>query len=157
MTAADDLAGAVRDLQDEAAIRAVLHRYATALDSRDWELLRTCFADDVVGVYDSIGVQRGYAALEALCRQALEPLAATQHLVGNVEVHLDGDEATGRCYLQATHARSLPDGDDNFVVAGTYFDRLERRSGEWRIVQRELRRTWTAGPLHMIRAGEPES
>jgi 3-phenylpropionate/cinnamic acid dioxygenase small subunit len=157
MSVVGDGDGTLRELLDEAAIRSVLHRYATALDDRDWDLLRTCFAEDVVAVYDSIGVQRGYAAIEALCRQALEPLAATQHLIGNVEVDLGGDEAGARCYLQATHVRSRPGGDDNFVVAGTYLDRLERRSGEWRIVRRELRRSWTAGPLHEIRVGEPEA
>lgn len=149
-------ANRLREIEDRLDIQAVLHRYATALDTRDWELLRTCFDEDVIGTYDSIGVQRGYEALEALCRQALEPLAATQHLVGNVEIAVDGDEATARCYLQATHVRSQLGGDDNFVVAGTYLDRLARSSHGWRIVQRELRRTWTAGPLHIISAGEPE-
>jgi len=132
---------------DEHAVQAVLHRYATALDTRDWAKLRSCFAADVVATYDSIGEQRGYEAVERLCRRVLEPLAATQHIVSNVEVSIDGDRAAARCNLQSTHVRTTPSGD-NFVVAGVYTDELIRTPDGWRIARRSLRRVWTTGRLH---------
>ena len=151
MTRADVPTSAITQLIDEHAVQAVLHRYATALDTRDWEKLRTCFAPDVVASYESIGELHGYEAVERLCRRVLEPLAATQHVVSNVEVSVDGDGATARCNLQSTHVRATPDGD-NFVVAGVYTDELVRTAEGWRIVRRSLRRVWTTGRLHAAAA-----
>jgi 3-phenylpropionate/cinnamic acid dioxygenase small subunit len=138
---------AIARIVDEHAVQAVLLRYATALDTRDWGKLRSCFVPDVVASYDSIGNQQGYEAVERLCRTALEPLAATQHIVSNVEVSIDGDRAVARCNLQSTHVRSAPAGDD-FVVAGVYTDELVRTADGWRISRRSLRRVWTTGRLH---------
>ena len=33
------------ELQDRIAISDVLHRYAAAIDGKDWERLRSCFTD----------------------------------------------------------------------------------------------------------------
>jgi len=138
---------AIARIIDEHAVQAVLLRYATALDTRDWGKLRSCFVPDVVATYDSIGDLQGYEAVERLCRTALEPLAATQHVVSNVEVSIDGDRAAARCNLQSTHVRTTPSGD-NFVIAGVYTDELIRTPDGWRIARRSLRRVWTTGRLH---------
>jgi 3-phenylpropionate/cinnamic acid dioxygenase small subunit len=137
----------LQDILDRLDVQDVLFRYARALDTRDWELLRSCFQPDVVATYDELGEQQGYDAVEQLCRRALEPLAATQHLIGNVEVFLDGDNARSRCNLQSMHVRSRRDGDDNFIVAGVYLDELRRTADGWRIARRRLQRVWTKGDL----------
>src|ERR1700712_1193969 len=93
-------------LQDERAIQNVCVRYATALDNRDWNLLRSCFTTDAVTVYEGIGDCTGYDAIEGLCRRVLGPLTRTQHLLGNFSIELDGDTATSHCYLQAQHVRA---------------------------------------------------
>ena len=43
------------DLQARHAIEAVLIRYATAIDRRDWDLFATCFVDDVEANYADFG------------------------------------------------------------------------------------------------------
>jgi uncharacterized protein (TIGR02246 family) len=139
---------------DEQAVQAVLVRYASALDTRDWARLRTCFTPDAVATYEAIGDLRGYEAIEALVRRVLGPLAATQHIVSNVEVVLDGDRATARCNLQSMHVRETPSGD-NFIVAGVYTDELRRTPDGWRIARRALRRVWTQGRLHTPTAVAP--
>src|SRR3954466_7840341 len=70
-------------LEDKQAITDVVHRYGYALDGRDYDLLRTCFVPDVVGNYGA-GPLRGYEAIEKLCRDTLEPMSVSQHLIGNV-------------------------------------------------------------------------
>lgn len=141
---------------DRLAVQDVLFRYATALDTKDWALLRTCFTPDVVGVYDAHGEQQGYERIEAMCRRALGPLAASQHLIGNVEVVVSGDTARSTCYLQAMHVRERPDGADNFIVAGQYRDELVRTPDGWRIARRALRRIWTQGDLGDHGKGAPD-
>ena len=41
-------------------------RYATALDARDWALLRTCFTPDAVGEYEGKPPCQGYEAIDNL-------------------------------------------------------------------------------------------
>lgn len=139
-------------VRDRADIADLCARYAVALDSADWALLRTCFADDAEVVYGDGPPLRGPHAVEEVCRGALDPLDASQHLVGTVLVDVDGDDATSTCYLHAQHVRHGTPGGDTFVVAGTYRDRLRRRPDGWRIVHRTLEVTWTAGNPDVLSA-----
>jgi ketosteroid isomerase-like protein len=134
-----------RSLLDREEVRAVCVRYATALDRRDWALLRQCFRPDVVADYEGIGTLEGYDAVEDVCRKALEPLAASQHLLGNHDVTVDGDVAHCSTYFQAQHVRPGAPGGDLFVVAGTYTDRMTREDDGWRIATRRLDVVWTDG------------
>jgi hypothetical protein len=136
---------AVQGLIDHNAIVALCVQYATALDSRNWPLLRDCFEPDVVADYAGIGRIDGYEALEAVCRAALEPLQASQHLLGNHAVQVTGDEADGTTYFRAQHVRPGTPGGDNYIVAGIYTDRFVRRDRGWRISRRKLDVVWSEG------------
>jgi len=130
-------------------------RYATALDRRDWALLHTFFTPDVEGDYGGGRPLHGHEAGEAMCRQALEPLTVSQHLLGNFMVEVSGDTASSSCYLQAQHVKPGTPGGDNFIVAGTYTDRLVRTADGWRIARRRLEVTWTAGNPDVLRVDAP--
>jgi 3-phenylpropionate/cinnamic acid dioxygenase small subunit len=132
-------------LLDERSIIDVCVRYATAIDDRDWDRLRSCFLPDAVGVYHPERQLRGYPAIDDAIRTAVTPLTRTQHLVTNPEIDLDGDEAASRCYLHAQHVRAGVPGGEQFVIAGRYSDRFVRTAEGWRIRERRLDRWWTAG------------
>ena len=87
----------------------------------------------------------GYQAIEDTCRQALTPMSATQHLISNVVVRLDGDQAEASCYLQAQHVKTGTLGGDSLIIAGRYDDKLIRTTAGWRIRERRLEQIWTAG------------
>lgn len=135
----------VQALLDERDVVAVLHRYAFALDQRDWARLRSCFRDDVVVEYDGLARCEGYEQVERICRAALGPLARSQHLIGNAQAVVDGDTATAECYLQAQHVREGTEGGDLYVIAGRYVDVLARTGDGWRITCRRLETWWTDG------------
>jgi 3-phenylpropionate/cinnamic acid dioxygenase small subunit len=142
----------IQQLLDERAIADVCVRYATAIDDRDWERLRSCFLPEAVGLYHADRVLTGYPAIEEALRTAVTPLSRTQHLVTNVTVVVDGDEATSRCYLHAQHVRVGLPGGESFVIAGRYRDRFMRTDDGWRIRKRRLDRWWTSGnPAVMAR------
>ncbi len=101
---------------DQQAVVDVCVRYAYALDGKDWAALRGCFLPDVTSEYHGVGELTRYQPIEDLCRRALEPLEASQHLLGNHLVELNGDEARHVCYFQAEHVRTVP-GGNNFTVA----------------------------------------
>ena len=127
---------------DWLAIHDLLLRYARALDSRDWPLLRTCFhpgAHARYGESELIGPQ----AISDYCEQALTRYRITQHLLAAPHIVVDGDGATARTSLQATHVEPMPEGESLFVVAGTYHDKIVRERGEWRLAERWLETVWT--------------
>jgi hypothetical protein len=145
----------VNALIDKQEITEICYRYGLAIDTRDWPLLRSCFTPDVVGYYGAPDPYLGYQAIESLCRTTLESLSATQHLIGNVLVEIDGDVATSSCYLQAQHVgRGVAEGEQ-FIFAGRYVDRLVRTTDGWRIAERRLEPMWSAGNAALLGAARP--
>jgi 3-phenylpropionate/cinnamic acid dioxygenase small subunit len=140
------------DARDRIEIAEVLARYANALDDRDWSRLASCFTPDATADYGGAGACSGFTAIETLCRRALEPLDASQHLVGSIEVEVAGDEARARCALQAQHTRRGCEGGDHFTIGGSYRDCLVRTKDGWRIRHRELRVGWQDGNPRVMRA-----
>lgn len=136
----------VHATSDREQIQDLLVRYASALDGRDWALLAACFTDDGVTDYgDFGGVNEGSQAIVELCRGALAGLDASQHMITNMVIDAVGDTGVATCYFQAQHVfRGLP-GGDNYLVGGTYRDRLMRTPAGWRIAHRTLLATWTDG------------
>lgn len=137
-------------LRDRAEIVELLGRYANALDDRDWKRLALCFTQDAVGDYGGIGHYEGFAAIEALCRATLEPLDASQHLVGSIEIELSGDTARARCAFQAQHTRHGCEGGDHYTLGGSYRDDLVRTPEGWRIRRRNLRVSWRDGNPRVV-------
>lgn len=133
-------------VQDHLDIVEVHHRYAWGLDHRDWKMLEDCFTPDGEVDYGMLGGQlQGAAAIAGFCRQVLEGLDATQHLIGNTITELDGDRATATCYFQAQHVFVSDNGSNTYLVAGTYRDDLVRADGGWRISRRVLTPMWRDG------------
>ena len=124
------------NVADRLAIQDVQVRYATALDSRDWPLLSTCFLADAQVHYASSPVLEGFEATRAFCDRALSPYRITQHLLGNHVAAIDGDTAMASCTLQAIHV--TPGDTEIFTFFGTYSDTLVRTAEGWRIATRTL-------------------
>ena len=102
------------ELQDRIAISEVLHRYAAAIDGKDWALLRSCFTDDLEADFRSFGgleVVRGADAWVEAIRSTIQGMDATQHLTGNHSHRLDGDAATLSADVQAVHILANQSGN----------------------------------------------
>ena len=76
---------------DREQIGDVLIRYATGIDSRDWDLFRTCFTADVHADYGDIGEWHGVDALTEYMAAVHEPMASTKHMMSNVAIDLNDD------------------------------------------------------------------
>lgn len=137
-------ADAVQRLVDQQAIADLLVRYTSALDDKDWPRLESCFTSDPVFVHPG-GRLDGFSAILARTSGALEPLDATQHLLGNVVVAVDGDTATAGSYFQAQHVRVGTPGGDTYLIAGSYADVLVRTDDGWRITERVQSYSWRDG------------
>ena len=134
---------------DRRAIIDLTIAYCWAIDSRDFEALRDIFLPTATA---KLGDERdGIDSIIARIDSALTPLDASQHLVTNHQVFVDGDRATCRCYFQAQHVRRAAVGGVNHIIAGRYQDKLVRTPGGWRIERRELFRDWTDGNPQVFR------
>lgn len=125
-------------LLDREEIREVRHRFAWALDHRDWELFASLFTDDVDADLGALGVQ-GTVSREELTAAFRGPFRrppsamGTQQLYGNLLVELAGDAATARSYLLGHHhVAGLAAGED-VELRAAYLDQLVRTADGWKI------------------------
>lgn len=134
----------LQQLSDRREIEDVLIKYAMSLDARDWTALEDVFLPDAVaklGHYECANREE----IVATCRNALSGLTCSQHIVTNFTVTVDGDTAASMCYLHAQHNYLPAVGLTNFIVAGSYNDKLVRTDGGWRIADRHLKQIWVDG------------
>jgi len=122
---------------DDRDIRHGLARFARVLDTKQWEALGEVFAADLSYNYGAGGEQQGIDELCAQMRRYLDICGATQHLLGSIQIHIDGDTALSRAYVQARHQGIGPRANAFFDSNGEYVDRWEKRPEGWRIVRRE--------------------
>ena len=124
--------------------------YTWALDTKQLELLRDVFLPDVTAMLRGVECNGIDAVIERIGGSILR-LDATQHLVGNHQVTVDGDTATHRCHLQSQHVKAGTPGGDNYIVGGYYDDRLVRTPAGWRIAHRTMQQTWTEGNRDVVK------
>lgn len=123
--------------EDERAIIAVLVRYATAIDRRDWPLLASCFAEDVEADYGDIGIWHGRDAIVNHMAEGHAKIGPTLHRLTNFVIAGEGDEARAACYVDALLMRSGC-GEMFRQAHGLYEDRLVRSEEGWKIRSRRF-------------------
>ena len=130
----------LREVVAKQKITEVLNRYCRGIDRCDLDTLLTVFWADAEADYGSgrqNAVDWSVAAVGAL-----KGMHRTQHSVGNVLIHLEGERASAETYCHAYHEIDAAGGRGEMVVGGRYLDRLEHRDGEWRIVERIYVMDW---------------
>ncbi len=138
------------------AIHDVMHRYALAIDSKDWAGLAEVFADRVRADFRSFGVSQVFEGSGAdwadQIRSAIAGMDATQHLMANHLYSIAGDAASGTSYIQALHRCRNDWGGDSYTIGGHYDVEMARRADGWRIAAYTLNVTWHQGDRHVLRA-----
>lgn len=130
---------ALQRLLDESEIRALSATYARGLDRHDATLVRSAFADDATTHYGSF--TGGPDQMAEMAMRALSAYRATQHVLGQITLAIDGDTASGEVYFQAFHQHAT-EGFDRFIC-GRYIDRYARRDGRWLMTHRTEVVDWT--------------
>jgi len=119
--------------EDHLAVAAVMHRYARTVDTHDFPVLRTCFTDAcTLSGYPPPApdiVEGGDAIIEYISTQ-LRKYGRTQHMLGQIDVSIDGDAAHAESYVQAFHL--LADDPSTMVqLWSSYHDWFVRVDGDW--------------------------
>ena len=129
----DQLRATVQRLTAHEAVRSCIFSVARAFDRLDPELMLQQFWPDAevdYGVFYK-GNIRGFVDVAMGFQGAMRD---TQHLVGNVDVRVDGTSAQAESYVHAHHVMQQNDGLFQLMVGARYLSRFAQRNGEWRIV-----------------------
>ena len=137
-------------LIDKEAIRDVVLHYALALDMRDWELYRSCFAEEIEMDFSaSIGIGGPVTVTaDAWVEKAkpfFESLKATQHIAFPLKIDLYGDRAMCISLLHAQHFQPNAKGGDMQKMVGRYENHLIRIEQEWKIQRCIQTISWNEG------------
>ncbi|MEO3876378.1 nuclear transport factor 2 family protein [Nonomuraea sp. B12E4] len=124
-------------------------RMAVHADRREWELLRGLFADEVLLDYTSLNggepVRLTPQEIVDAWAATLGGFDATQHLIANQLVQLDGDRAVCTASFQATHRLATPHGAPLWTLGGDYRWELTRTGGRWLITSVVMTAAWGDG------------
>jgi hypothetical protein len=135
----------MQTLQAESSVRRLIAKFANSFDVRAWDELSECLAESVYTDYSDL---RGTppeaitkADFVAARRTALQSFA-THHMIGNVEIYINGSSATSR--ISAVVYRR--------DAAGTVFTShcmfllgLQARQDTWEICSIVQKILWTEG------------
>ncbi|MFJ8982402.1 nuclear transport factor 2 family protein [Streptomyces sp. NPDC102282] len=136
-------------LHDRYEIVELCTRMGWHLDHCQWEQLVSLFTDDIRLDYTSLNggepVTLPRKDVIEKWRSNREGLAATQHLVSNQLVDVDGDSAEATAMFQATHLLPNQFGGPLWTLAGEYRYGLLRTPDGWRISALTMSIIWAEG------------
>lgn len=121
-----------RDLQQ------VLIAYALLCDRRDWQTIGDVFSDGASACYGGHTLPER-AAILAMLRRHLGGCGPTQHLLGNLQVWVDGQgQVTSRTEVRASHRGAGEQQHQTYDCMGHYEDRWTHTPAGWRIAHRTM-------------------
>ncbi|WP_406276212.1 nuclear transport factor 2 family protein [Nocardia sp. NBC_00881] len=124
------------------------------IDTRDWDAFPSVFADRVVLDYTAIWGGEPVTATPDQIRsdwsQLLGAFDATQHLLGNHLVRVDGDRAELTAVFQAIHLLANRFGSPRWTLGGTYRIGLANIDDCWLIDNVAMTPTWADGNKEIL-------
>lgn len=141
----------IQRISDKLEIASVLNRYARAVDSKDWDLLRSLFTADAELDYSSIGGPAGDR--DEVCdwlERSLALMPMTQALnhqhrsVTNIDADIDGDTATVRAMFY--NPMLFPGATETSACGGYYHHVMVRTETGWRSKRLREENLWFDNP-----------
>ncbi|MCB2077955.1 MAG: nuclear transport factor 2 family protein [Novosphingobium sp.] len=125
---------------DRSNIRHCVERLARGEDRRSADLIRASWWPDATYDY---GVQSGsFEEYLAWVVPGANAIRNTQHVLGQTYTELAGDRARAETHVISYHRVDMGAGDQDTCIGGRYLDTMEKRNGEWRIVDRVMLYDW---------------
>jgi 3-phenylpropionate/cinnamic acid dioxygenase small subunit len=135
----DELAMRIDRLESRYDIESLVSNYCHGFDKRDYEGFLAIWWDDCIWkIGPPFGDFSGHSGIHEAIHQVLWPAwAQSQHVTSNLVITFaDADNAAGVCDVDCMGL--LTDSTEATFVGATYRDRYQRRSGSWKIAEREV-------------------
>lgn len=125
----------VADLAARRDIKKALYKYMRGQDRLLPDLQKQAFHEDA---WVDCGLFAG-KALEFVefAQGFLAACDASQHLIGQIDIEVDGNIAYGEVYFLAQHRITQGGEKRDLFVAGRYHDEYQNRGSGWRIACRK--------------------
>lgn len=151
---------------DKLMIAETIYLYAIGIDTKDFDLYGSIFADQVnidFSSYEGSSVPETTVLTRDQWVSRVRPLftglAATQHSMTNPVVNIDGDTASCRMYMQAHHVFE-PEKEDSWFTIGGYYDDTLTRDAEspsgWKLTGVKLTVLWRKGQESIMQLARSE-
>lgn len=135
LTAISHVHAAADKTSDTAAIKTVIESMATLADRNEYEALERIFADEVEVDYRTLAggevEVKSNQALMTAWAGLLPGFDRTRHRITDIEVEIDGSEATGRSQVTAAHWLD----DLYWEVSGNYQYGFRKVDRQWVITK----------------------
>lgn len=132
--------------------------YAEGLDSKNWSLVRNCFADQVYIDYGGISDPTGSPDVARQSDDWLKVLQGvingfdiTRHSITNHRFQIDGDTVSCTAYLSADHVifanpeMPIVGGEEIVTVVGEYTNQYLHDGDGWKICHSRLVVNYSTG------------
>ena len=117
------------------AIAELVHRYADAVVYRNGDQWASCWAEDAKWVLGPTRTVEGRKAIVEFWHAAMANFSAVVQMAHNMAVDVDGDKASGRCYIAEHFLRA--NGVPGILLAH-YEDTYACIDGRWLFTSRAL-------------------
>ncbi|MGO4689655.1 nuclear transport factor 2 family protein [Glaciibacter sp. 2TAF33] len=150
------------ELLDRADITDVIGRYCFGMDSRDWEMYRGAWTDEMkTDLIELSGSQVGRTTIstddwvEAL-KAFFSEMEFSQHLKTPVAFEFDEtrDNATVLSVMQGKHWASTRTGEHISTTVGYYRDTFTRTDDGWRMTSLKELVGWHEGNVFIVSNGQ---
>ncbi|MGD9620545.1 MAG: nuclear transport factor 2 family protein [Mycolicibacterium sp.] len=128
----------IEEISDRLEVQQLLIDYSTAIDQRRFDDLDAVFTPDAYIDYRvSGGIDGRFPDVKAWLKEVLPNFPAFYHMLGNIDVRIDGDRATSRaiCFNPMVIG-----GGQNpqqvYFVGIWYLDEFIRTTQGWRMARR---------------------
>lgn len=160
---------------ERAAIIDIYNAYAEGVDSKNWEMVRQCFADEIYVDYGATSAATGSPDDPrnaddwiAVVRSVIDGFDFTRHTISNHRFSRDGSRIVCRAYLTADHVIVANPGDtwaapeEIATVVGEYTNTCELDEQGWKIRRSKLEMQWSRGndglyPVAIERAAQAKA
>ncbi|WP_203336433.1 nuclear transport factor 2 family protein [Nocardioides limicola] len=137
----------ITEISDRLEITALITRYTRAVDTAQFDGIDEVFLDDAELDYSSAG---GPVTTPAQAKPFIANLLGFerwQHVIGQVEITLDGDTAHATAYfINPMVAKGADGGEQLWEVGGYYHHDLVRTPDGWRSRRMVDELVWTRMP-----------
>jgi len=134
-------------LMDRQEIYDVVVRYCRGCDRLDKDMVMSAYHPDALDDHGSF-VGPPDAFWDWVKNLHGKYQSATQHMIGNQYVEIDGE--TAHCETYLSYSAMNTTGAPFSAIGGRYIDRMEKRGGKWAIAHRKYVVDWVAPSINTI-------